>query len=387
MTLAEEGASLRADAVVIGAGIVGASCAYHLAARGARVIVLEAMTSAGMGSTARSNACVRAQWRDDTNMALSWHSIQYYRDFAMHHRIDVGYRPIGYLLLHGPDQWEAQLDAVERQRQAGIPVTILEPEEATRLIPFSTHGIAGTTHSPADGRIDPYLATMGFLASAKDRDARILTAQQVDSIEETSQGWHLTTAAGLQVASDIVVNAAGGWSGDVAALAGLELPVAHSRRMLFVTAAGQRDDLPMTIDTTVGFYIRSEGDRLIMGFGGEHEPLEYNDQLDWSWLESVMAAGSPRFPWILDLPMDRSASWAGTYDLSPDHLPFVGRMPGAPGWINASGFSGHGVMQAPAIGRAVAEEALDGVAHTLPIDSLRIERLATGALAERDLVF
>jgi sarcosine oxidase subunit beta len=184
-----------------------------------------------------------------------------------------------------------------------------------------------------------------------------------------------------------VVNAAGGWSGEVAALADLTVPVTHSRRMLFSTAAGQRTDLPMTIDTSSGFFIRSEGDRLIMGFGGDHEPDGYNNALDWTWLENVMEAGHERFPWILELPMDQRSSWAGTYDLSPDHLPLVGQMRGAPGWVNACGFSGHGVMQARAIGRAVAEEIVDGAAHSVNVDPLRIERLNRPSAVQKDLVF
>lgn len=157
--------------------------------------------------------------------------------------------------------------------------------------------------------------------------------------------------------------------------------------MLFSSGPGQRTDLPMVQDTTSGFFIRSEGDRLIMGYGGEHELDGHNNSLDWAWLESVMEAGHERFPWILDLPMDQRASWAGTYDMSPDHLPFVGRMPGVENWVNVCGFSGHGVMQAPAIGRAVAEEIVDGASHSINVDSLRIERLVSGVTVAKDLVF
>ena len=389
--------SIAADAIVIGAGIVGASCAYHLAERGLRVIVLEAMDSAALGSTARSNACVRAQWRDETNIALSWASIQWYRDAAEHIGHDSGYRPIGYLLLHAEETWDAQLAAVELQRAAGVPVDVLTPEEAQKRVPFEPDGIAGATFTPADGRIDPHVVTTGFLDAARQRGANIMVSAPVVSAHRDESGWQIAARPGgdggssgadaVSLTAPIVINAAGGWSGAVAALAGLEVPVTHSRRMLFATSAGQRTDLPMTIDTSTGFFIRSEGDRLLMGFGGEHEPERYETALDWAWLESVMEAGNERFPWILDLPMDQSGSWAGTYDMSPDHRPFLGRMPGAEGWINACGFSGHGVMQAPAVGRAIAEEAIDGRAHTVSIDALRIERLADGPSASRELVF
>jgi sarcosine oxidase subunit beta len=374
------------DVVIIGAGIIGASCADQLTRRGRSVVVLEGMEAPGLGSTARSNACVRSQWRDPTNIALSWYSIQRYRDFAAIYGTDVGYRPIGYLILHGEDQWESQLRAVEIQRDAGVPVEVLTPAQAQRTVAFDPAAVAGVTWGPTDGRIDAHLATSAFLEHAKQREARIVVSSPVRSVTEIGTRWAVVSDR-ARVTADVLVNAAGGWSGDVAALAGLTVPVTHSRRMLFSSAPGQRTDLPMVQDTTSGFFIRSEGDRFIMGFGGEHEPDGYNNSLDWAWLESVMEAGHERFPWILELPMDQRASWAGTYDLSPDHLPFVGRMPGVDNWVNVCGFSGHGVMQAPAVGRAVAEEIVDGAAHSIDVNSLRIERLAAGVAVAKDLVF
>lgn len=374
------------DIVIIGAGIIGASCAAQLARRGQRVVILEAMEAPGLGSTARSNACVRAQWRDATNIALSWYSIQQYRDFAATYGTDAAYRPIGYLMLYGEDQWEAQLRAVAMQRDAGVPVEVLTPAEARRTVPFDPVGVAGVTWGTADGRIDPHLATSAFVDHAKQHGARVVVSSPVRSVTTAGHRWEVDSD-GARVMADVVVNAAGGWSGAVAALAGLAVPVTHSRRMLFSSAPGQRTDMPMTVDATSGFFIRSESDRLIMGFGGEHESDGYSDSLDWAWLESVMEAGHERFPWILELPMDQRASWAGTYDMSPDHFPFVGRMPGVENWVNASGFSGHGVMQAPAIGRAVAEEIVDGAAHSIDVGPLRIERLDSGVEVSKDLVF
>ena len=374
------------DVAVIGAGIVGTSCADQLTRRGRSVVVLEALEAPAMGSTARSNACVRSQWRDATNIALSWYSIRQYRDFAATYGTDAGYRPIGYLILHGDDQWEAQLRAVDLQRSVGVPVEVLTPAEAQRTVAFDPAGVAGVTWGPTDGRIDPHLVTSAYLGHARSRGATVVVSSPVRSIADDSGRWTVLSDR-VRLTAEVVVNAAGGWAGDIAALAGLDVPVTHSRRMLFASGPDQRTDLPMVQDTTSGFFIRSEGDRLIMGYGGGHERDGLNNALDWAWLESVVAAGHERFPWILDLPMDQRASWAGTYDMSGDHLPFVGRMPGAWNWVNACGFSGHGVMQAPAIGRAVAEEVVDGRSHSIDLDPVRIERLGSAAAGARDLVF
>jgi sarcosine oxidase subunit beta len=375
-----------ADVLVIGAGIVGASCAYHLAERGVRVVVAEAAEAPATGSTGRSNACVRAQWRDPMNIAMSWWSIQMYRDFEEILGTEVGYRPIGYLLLHPHDRWDLQLRAVEQQRAAGVPVEVLDVDRAQEHTPFAPAGIAGATWSPADGRIDPHLAAHAFLRSARERGAELMLRSPVRAITGGPAGWSVTTATAT-ISAGTIVNAAGGWAGEVAALAGLTVPVVHSRRMLFSTAAGQRDDLPMTIDVESGYFLRSEGDRIIMGLGRQDEEPGYNIDVDWSWLDQVMQTGQERFPWIVDLPLDRRASWAGTYEITPDHLPFVGRMPEQPNWLNACGFSGHGVMQAPATGRAIAEEFVDGSAHSIDIGPLRIERLAAGADHPGELVF
>jgi sarcosine oxidase subunit beta len=109
--------------------------------------------------------------------------------------------------------------------------------------------------------------------------------------------------------------------------------------------------------------------------------------MDWQWLETALELGVERFPWLAEVPIDTAASWAGTYEVTPDHRPFLGAMPGSPTWINACGFSGHGVMQAPMAGKVTAEEIVDGRAASVDIDPLRIDRLANAGLAATSLVF
>ena len=202
-------AVLEADVLVVGAGIVGASCAHHLAARGQSVVVAERFASAALGSTGKSNACVRSQWRDSINMQLSWDSIRHYRDFEQIHGTDVGYRPIGYLLLHGPDQWDAQLKAVDLQRSIGIPIEVFDASAAQRFIPFEQDGVAGVTWGPTDGRIDAYMATYAFLDLARRNSAQVLWSSPLTSITHDGSRWHASTEK-ADVRADVVVNAAGG---------------------------------------------------------------------------------------------------------------------------------------------------------------------------------
>jgi sarcosine oxidase, subunit beta len=375
------------DVVVIGAGIIGASCAFHLAQRGVRVAVLDTYEAAAMGSSGRSFASLRTQWMDPTNIALSWGGIQVYRDFAEVHGVDVGYAPTGYLLLVPEQQWDKQLEAVALQRSMGISVDVLSPADAQQYTPFTTDGLGGCTWGHADGVVDPHLVTTTYLSMARALGATVHFRHRITTIDRQDDGWHLDTAHGA-IRATTVVNAAGGWAGEVAELAGLSVPVQHYRRMIFASAADEAAPLlPMTIDVATGFYLRSEGARLLMGYANPDESPGYTTSMEWQWLETALETGVKRFPWLEDVPIDQTASWAGTYEITPDHRPFLGAMTDQPAWVNACGFSGHGVMQAPTVGHVIAEEVIDGRAHSINIDSLRIDRLSRSDLEVNALVF
>jgi sarcosine oxidase subunit beta len=370
------------DVIVIGAGAIGASCAYHLTERGLRVTVVERFDGPAEGSTGRSFASIRAQWADRLNIEISWRSIRAYQRFGA----DIGYRPSGYLLLVPEDSWDAQLAAVELQQEHGVPVEVLDLDAANAITPFEPAGLAGATWGPQDGVVDPHLVTSAYLSYARSRGATVLYRHSVTAIEAAPTGW-LVTAGGKPFRAEHLINAAGGWSGEVAALAGLRVPVVHSRRNIYATASGALSGpLPMTIDVGTGVFIRSEGSRLLFGQARPDEADGYRVDVDWPWMEGVLATAVVRYPWLADLPLDRSACWAGTYENSPDHHGILGADPSAPTWVNACGFSGHGLMQAPEIGRLAAEQVSTGAITSLDVSALSISRFTTGT-APVDLVF
>jgi sarcosine oxidase subunit beta len=173
-----------------------------------------------------------------------------------------------------------------------------------------------------------------------------------------------------------VLNAAGAWAGEVGRRAGLAIPVQPARRMVFCTSPIPHPAWhPLTIDLSSGFWFRPEHDRLIFGRSNPAD-LGFQEGMDWSWLEPTLEVGLARFPWLKQFQLDRKASWWGYYEVTPDHNPILGRMPGVEGWVNACGFSGHGVQQAAMVGRLMAEEVVDGQAHSLDIASLRYERFS-----------
>jgi sarcosine oxidase subunit beta len=143
----------------------------------------------------------------------------------------------------------------------------------------------------------------------------------------------------------------------------------------------------MTVDFTSGVYLRSDGPRLLFGGARPDEHNGYRTDVDWPWMEQVIARAVPRFPWLADLPLDRTGCWAGTYENTPDRHGILGADPAHPTWVNACGFSGHGLMQAPEIGRLAAEQVTTGSITSLDAGALRLERFADAATSHVELVF
>ena len=371
--------STTADALVIGTGAVGASCAFHLARAGLRTVVVDQFGGPAEGSTGRCFASVRGQWADDLNIEMSWRSIQAFRSFPEEHGVDVGYSASGYLFLVPPRAWPAHLAAAARQRAHGVPVDVLDPGAAAEITPLDPEGLAGATWGPADGVVDPHGLTTAYLRMARARGTEVRYRRPVTSAGRAGPGW-VVRAGPDEIAAGVVINAAGGWAAQTAALAGLAVPVAHSRRNIYAGAPGALGQrLPMTIDLSTGVYLRSEADRLLFGGPASPRSAGYSTEVDWPWLEEVLSLGLRRFGWLADLPLDRSACWAGTYEMTPDHQGILGAHPDAPTWFNACGFSGHGFMQAPEIGRLLAEEVVTGRIESLDVTPLRIERFARAA--------
>lgn len=367
-----------ADAVVIGAGIMGAACAYRLAERGLRVRVLEALDSPALGSSGRSAAGVRAQFNTATNILLSLHSIAEYRQMP-----EAEFKAIGYLILVPPTLWPAHREGVARQRDLGAVTDILTPQEAQAVLAFDPAGLEACTFGPQDGVVDPHGITFGFLRRAREHGARVQTGTPATALKRVDGVWQVQTPAGTFEAP-LLINTSGAWSGELAKLAGFDLPVWPGRRMVYTTGSLKTArQVPMTFDLTSGVWIRSEGERLLIGRANA-EDTGWREGLDWDWLEHTLSPALERFPWLHEADLDRGASWWGYYELTPDEMPILGRMPGVDGWVNACGFSGHGVMQAAAVGRVVTQEALEETPF-IEIDPLRFERFARPELSQKDI--
>ncbi|MFO7169823.1 MAG: FAD-binding oxidoreductase [Chloroflexota bacterium] len=374
-----------AEVVIIGAGIVGASVAYHLAARGCTdVLILEQAETEITGSTARSAAGVRHQFSTEVNVRMSLYSIERLKRFEEEIGGHSGLQQVGYLfLINQPEAWEQYQASVAMQRRLGARVELLTPEEAARLVPgMRTDDLCGATYGPDDGYCDPHGIALGYLNRARELGARLARATPATGFRIAGGRVTAVETPDGAVSCATVVNAAGSWAGQVGALAGLEIPVRPYRRCVYVTEpfGAIPGPMPMAIDVATGFWVRKEHDSLLFGRSNPDEPPGHNLAVDWAWLDSVLEAGLARFPILESAGLAEKQCWAGAYEITPDHMPILGRHPDLEGYVDASGFSGHGIMHSPATGMLIAEEILDGRAHTIDIDELRITRFRNAAL-------
>ena len=368
-----------AQVVIIGAGIIGASVAYHLAMRGCTdVLILEKAEAPITGSTALSAGGVRHQFAREVNIRLSKYSIERLKHFSEEVGGQAGLRQSGYLFLINKEETWAQFQAqVRLQRSLGVRVELLEPRDALEYVPGTRlDDIVGATFGAEDGFCDPYGIASGYLKRARELGVRVALSTPVTGAQgKGDRLMAVETPDGL-VSGEFVVNACGAWSGQVASLLGVDLPVQPYRRNAYMTEHFPKfpNPIPLTFDVETGFWMRKEQDGILFGMANPADPPGVNLNVDWEWLPEVLDAGIDRFPVLEEARLAKQQCWAGLYEISPDHMPILGRHPEMPNYLHASGFSGHGVMHSPATGMLIAEEILDGRAHSIDIDELRITR-------------
>ncbi len=337
--------------------------------------MLEKAETIATGSTGRSAAGVRLQYSSEANIQMSLRALDLIDELSSLAG-DVGYRQIGYLLLVPEPDWESHLATVSLQQRLGASVQVLSLDEAQEHTPFEPAGLAGATYGPRDGVVDPHWLTSAWFRLARELGARFHFNSPARTIEPAGDGWLVQTPEEL-IEAPVIVNATGAWAGEVAALAGLEVPIEPLCCMVFLTESLEGNGRhPMSIDTGSGFWLRSEGERLILGLTPEDEPTGFGGGIDWSWLETVLTVGCQRFPWLEDVGIDFRGSWWGYYEMTPDHNAIIGRHPEAPNWVDAAGFSGHGLMHSPTTGLLVAEIVDLGEARSLSTDAFRHNRFS-----------
>ena len=379
-----------ADVVVIGAGIMGAATAYHLARRRAgRVVVLERDTVCS-GSTALASGGIRHQYANRIGVELTTHSIETYERFETEFGVDPQFRQHGYLLLVTTEEQLAQSEKnVALQQSLGVDVRLLSPAEIRQQFPYvNTDDLRGGTYSPRDGYADPYLAATAIAGRARELGVVIETGCEVVAFDRARERHVVTTGQGA-ISAPIVVIAAGAWSGVVGRLAGVDIPVSPLRRSKFITRDFPFDRIPaatpFVIDPHLGTSMRREGAGILLGIGKKEDAGSFSTETDWSLTEPLVERAVRRFPLLAEAELMRA--WTGLYEMTPDQTGIIGAVPDVGGLYVIAGFSGHGFMHGPIAGQLMAELIVDGRASTVDIAPLGLERFARGEAVLEPLTF
>ncbi|MFH1184568.1 MAG: FAD-binding oxidoreductase [Chloroflexota bacterium] len=365
-----------ADVVIIGGGVMGASAAYHLAKRGGRnIILLEREPFFGTGATGRCAGGVRYQFGTQVNVRLSIESLRMLEHFKEEIGQEINYRKCGYLFVL-TDERHAEVfrHNVAMQRTLGVNTEWFSGEEVRRRLPLMSFGdaLAGT-FNPQDGLVDPNSVVSGYVTAAQRLGVRLVTNSGVLGIEVRGgrvQG--VETHAGT-VASPVVVDAAGPWAGQVARMAGVELPITPIRRQWFTTSPLPElpPDFPFVIDFAQSLYFHREGEGLLIGMSNQNEVAGYNQTVDEEFELINAEAAIRRLPLVERA--GRASHGAGLYEVTPDAHPILGVTP-VEGLMIVAGFSGHGFMHGPIAGKLMAELILDGRYSTLDVTMLDLAR-------------
>jgi sarcosine oxidase subunit beta len=370
-----------ADAVIVGAGIMGVGTAYSLARRGyGRIIVLE-RGAVCSGSTALASGGIRHQYANRIGVELTRQSIVVYERFEAEFGVDPHFHQNGYLILQQtPEERAVYAESAARQRALGVDTRLLGPDEVRALCPYlRTDDLASATYSPRDGFADPYLVTTAIAARARDLGVVIEQEREVTGFTRRPRGAVVQSRRG-EIEAPVVVIAAGCWSGLVGRLAGAEIPIVPRRRCKLITAPVPAERIPLEtpfiIDHHDGFSIRREGPGIMVGYGRKGEASTFDTSPDLDLISSVAERAVRRLPALEDAPVMRA--WAGLYEMTPDQMGIVSAIPGLDGFHVIAGFSGHGFMHGPIAGQLMAELIADGRARTVDIAPLDIERFRRG---------
>jgi len=360
---------------------MGASVAYHLALKGCEgVLLLERESFFGIEATGKCAGGVRYQFGSEINVRLSQLSLPMLDRFEEELGQPIDLRYCGYLFLLTNEQDVSIFrQSVDMQRRLGVDTEWLAPDRIAELAPLlDLEGVLAGSFHAGDGLADPSSVVQGYISGARRRGARLMTDVTVTDVRvEGGKVAGVLTDRG-EIAAPIVVNAAGPWAGEVGRMAGVDIPIVPVRRQIVVTGPIPEipPDFPFIIDFATGLYFHREGLGVLTGMANPDEPVGFDQSVDETWELVHLEAAMERLPLLERAGL--ASRWAGLYENSPDAHPILGRIPALEGFYCIGGFSGHGFQHGPACGLLLAEEILEGEAHTLDVSALSITRFEEG---------
>ncbi len=371
-----------ADVVIIGGGISGCATAYFLAKKGVKNVLLIEKGYLASGSTGRCGAGIRQQWGTELNCMISKHSCDFFEtaNEELQYDGDIEFKQGGYLLVTSTEKEHEQfIKNIEVQNRMGIHSKLLNLEEAKEIVPFlNTDGLISAAFHQKDGHLNPFHTTQAFADAAKRLGATIMTHTEVTGIDvENGKIKGVRTNKG-DVATNVVLNAAGGYSQKIAQMAGVDLPVYSERHQILVTEPIEEILGPMVMSFSLNIYCQQvPHGGIIMGRGDENEPRDLRTTSSWQFLEEMALCATKLLPPLRNAKVLRQ--WAGLYNMSPDRQPIYGPVEEVEGFYVAAGFSGHGFMFGPSTGLIMSEYIL-GEKLTLPVETLTLSRVKENKL-------
>lgn len=384
-----------ADIIIVGGGVIGSSIAYNLLNDGyhGRILVFEKDKTYEFASTPRSAGGFRQLYTTDINIQLSRFSLQVYKEFPKKMALngeeaEIDFKQRGYLFLASEKMLPRFEKHLKLQHKYGVPSELLQKSELLNIIPeLNIDDIAGGLYCPESGYLDPYSVMQTYVRWSKHLGAEYVYADVDQLLTELGQIKGVRLVDGREYFAPVVVNCAGAWASFLSDKAGLPLPVVPLPRQIFQfdIVKPLEKPLPLTMDPT-GVYFRHEGEKFIAGYAEETEP-----KIDFTWKRSTFVKDiwpvlASRIPNFEQAKIERG--WTGLYDHNTkDHNAILGQYPTMKGYYVAFGFSGHGMQQAPAVGKGLSELIRKGKYETLDLTPLRVERFEENELVIEDAIY
>ena len=379
------------DVIVIGAGVIGSSVAYHLARFGAKRVLVLDRTQVGAGTTSQSSGILRTHYSVIENVELALSSWQVFKNFAGYLEDDeasAGLVKCGYLIAspEGP-KLDALRSALAGQRDKGITVQQLDAAQATSLLPIARFDDAALIgFEPEAGFADAYLTATGFARAARRLGVKVIEGVEVlQLLHEQGRVTGVETSQGT-FHSPLVISTQNIWAKDIERWTGIASPVSAERHTVLALQGPQPYTFQMPVYKDLGspgmLYCRSYGGTQMLvseGGAGETLPSPSNEQgnVTMDYVAEVGAQVAGRFPTFETAGL--ASSWTGVYDVTPDWNPVLGRLPDIAGLVVGYGFSGHGFKLSPGVGRVLAQEAL-GLPTDVSLTPYALERFRKGQL-------
>jgi len=363
----------KAAVVIIGGGVTGCGIAYNLAKKGLTDVIVLEKKFLCYGASGRCGGGIRQQFTTEANIKLAMESVRIFEQLSEELEIDIEHEQGGYLIITYEDEVEQFKKNVKLQNKLGLKSRFITPEEAREIVPLlNIEPIAGATFCQTDGHANPFRVVHGYAQKAEEMGVKIEKFTEVTGIE-TDDGviTAVKTTKGT-VKTDTVVNAAGAYSRDIAAMVGVDMPNNPYRHEILVTEPLVHILDPMIISFKTGIYFSQQKcGSIIGGIGDPEEPSSYNVAGSLQFLKRMAKTMTELVPAFGHVNVLRQ--WAGLYDVTPDAQPNLGWTEGVEQFCQANGYSGHGFMIAPKVSELIAELIVDGKT-SMPIDGLNLKR-------------